>query len=191
MANGIDVKNYVRKALKQGHSEKHITDYLKKRKYPKPVIDQAFRDVKSEPKLPKFPVRKLEIYGAMAVIAVIIIVLLFTRGGIESCDDDICFLRNAQECSPATLVKDEAGSSVLYEIKGDCVLEKSIYSFAEDEPEEVVTLFANKKMICPYTKNGFDEEWITSIVSGVDVCSGELRDAIFELKLAQYELLLE
>jgi len=187
MPNGNDLRNYVQKALKKGHSEKTIRTYLTKKKYSKSDIDTAF--VKKE--LPKFnpKLRMIEIIAA-AVIVVVILTFFLGRVGSETCTTDICFIQNAQECKDTTYIKEEAGtgSFVLYEIK-DCNLEKSIQTFAEDEPIEIRDLFVNKKMACAYSRGGFDETWIESIVAGIDACDGALKDAIFEVRLAQFELL--
>lgn len=183
-----DLRSYVRKALDKGHSEKVIREYLQKKGYSAAVISQGFNNAK-RPDLPRFNTRTIEIVGAVVIIGIIVIALLLT-GTANECNDDLCFIQNAQECKDTTYIKEEGttGSLVLYEING-CTLEKSIYTFAPEEPVEIVQLFGDRVMTCSYTKNGFDEEWISSLVAGIDSCSGDLRDAIFELKLAQYELL--
>ncbi|MEA3430759.1 MAG: hypothetical protein U9R08_05780 [Nanoarchaeota archaeon] len=207
MPNGIDIKDYVKKALRQGNSERQVRDYLTKRKYPKHMINKAFNDLKNKGFSKSKPIiknlnnnkknimpssaKKIELYAGIIVVALIIVIVLITSSGVKNCIDDACFIQEAQKCGKATLFKDEVGSSIKYEIKSECVLEKSISEFADDEPVEIINLFGNKVMTCPYIEQGFNVELIDSVVSGIDSCNGELKDAIFELKLAQYELLLE
>jgi len=95
-----------------------------------------------------------------------------------------CFIRLADNCEPALYHQEEVGSLVRYEITG-CQLAVSFEKFAETEPEEMRTLFGNKRMSCPFTKGRFDANWLTQFVAPVRYCSGDLKEAIFAIRAAQ------
>jgi hypothetical protein len=198
MASYDEIKEYIKSTLKQGHSEKAIRNYLiKEEKISESLVNKAFDElsVKQKPSVMpsiKMPsIQTLEIIGLVLFIILIVFLFVSLFSGTNACTDSTCFIEKAQNCNPSTLTIDEVGSKVLLEIKSDCTLEKSISEFGPDEPTEVIVLFQNKKMSCSYTQGGFDETWISSLVAGIDSCAGDLKDAIFELKLAQYELLQE
>lgn len=191
--NGI--KSYIQNTLKQGHSEKAIRKYLiDEEKISESLVNQAFKELSSKPTTKAVPItlpstRTLGIIGAVILIILLIMFITSLFKGTSLCTDSACFIKNAQACKESTFVQDEVGSKMLYKIKSGCILEKSIQTFAADEPIEVITLFKDKKISCEYTQNNFDENLISSIVAGIDLCSGDLKDSIMELKLAQYELL--
>jgi len=144
-----------------------------------------------EEKLPTFKpsIRLVEVISVSIIILLIVIISLFTRTKVQECSDDICFLQKAQACESAYMLKGEVGSVARYEIVDNCVLRKSIEKFGATEPVEIVNLFSGKYMDCPYTENMFDETLILNLVSGITECSGPLKDSIYELKIAQLELL--
>jgi len=105
-----------------------------------------------------------------------------------NCDDSACFEQRANNCEVVEMqgtIGD--GTIVKYEAQ-DCVLTKSISSFSETEPQEVIDFFGEKKMTCEYSKDNFDETWVQGLALGVDSCDGELKDSIIELRIAQLSL---
>ncbi len=46
-------------------------------------------------------------------------------------------------------------------------------------------------MTCVYKKNNFDSDLINSILVGIDPCQGELKDAIYILAIAQYQVAIK
>ncbi|MBW3015069.1 hypothetical protein KY330_01480 [Candidatus Woesearchaeota archaeon] len=187
------LEEYIRKTLSQGHSAKEIRDFLiKKENISRDLVDKAFKELKKEPpKFRKFKItpRTLEITGIVVLVLVVFFIIVFSGEKSLECSSASCFIDAAQECKSVTFVQEEVGSEILYEIKDGCVLEKSILNFGPNEPVEVVQLFESRKMTCPYPEENFNPASINSLLEDIDACSGELKDAIFELRLAQYELL--
>jgi len=52
----------------------------------------------------------------------------------------------------------------------------------------VVALFDGREMSCSYENGNFKQELTDGLVGGIEGCSGELKDAIYELRIAQYEI---
>ena len=131
--------------------------------------------------------RRILISTILVIVLIGIIYIIFSLFSIKSCDTEQCFIERANLCKQTTFEQDFAGSTVLYTTK-DCVLTKEITEFSGDEPIEIVELFKGKKMQCYYEKDNFNELLIEDLTSGIEDCEGELKDAIYELRIAQLAL---
>jgi ABC-type Zn2+ transport system substrate-binding protein/surface adhesin len=49
--------------------------------------------------------------------------------------------------------------------------------------QEMKTMLEGKNMTCLYTKGNFDPRLVTSLVGGIEYCSGDLKDDITHLML--------
>lgn len=112
--------------------------------------------------------------------------LAFTIPRDKNCSDIECFFEAANECKDARIQIKAEGSTLEFTSK-DCMLTKEIVDFSEDEPEVIVNLFKGKTMSCSYEKNFLDREWL-SLLGGIENCQGELKELIYEVRLAQLEL---
>jgi len=105
---------------------------------------------------------------------------------LQDCGTDkSCFAEKAQRCESATLKEDIAGTTVVYLTGEDCVLIKRFTTFGPSEPSEVRRFFDQRQMRCPYERGNFNPTLIKSIVSGIEQCEGDLKDAIYEVQYAQ------
>jgi hypothetical protein len=68
------------------------------------------------------------------------------------------------------------------------VLTKTVESLHESEPAEMVELLVGKSMSCTVTPEMDLRELTTGFLSGVRFFQGALKEAIFELRLAQLVL---
>lgn len=104
----------------------------------------------------------------------------------EDCGyDKQCFIEQANNCAKTSVKEDIAGSTILYYAR-ECKLKKKIDEFAEDEAEEVEAFLRGRTMECMYEQGNFDEELINGLLGGIEQCDGELKEAIYELRIAQF-----
>lgn len=123
---------------------------------------------------------------ALVVLAGIItfVIALLHQVGYKDCGyDRECFIKAANKCQEATLRQNNAG--IIRFDTANCALKKTIETFAPDEVNSVKLLFQGKTMSCKYDKGTFDEELLDGIAGGLGLCTGELSDAVYALRLAQ------
>jgi hypothetical protein len=70
------------------------------------------------------------------------------------------------------------------------VLTKGLEEISELEPGKVREAFQGKKMRCEYEWGSFDETLIESLPSGVGKCEGELKRALYALRIIEYEIMV-
>lgn len=142
------------------------------------------KDLSSKDRLPGY----FYLLVAVCIVLIIGIVLSVFFFGDETCQDVRCFSDKADDCSKV-MMKGVIGNgtTVVYQAK-DCVLTKYIEEFSEDEPDEVVRFFKDKKMTCAYQQGEFDDGLVRGLSIGLDSCEGELKDAIVQLRLAQLSI---
>ena len=192
----------------QGYSKDDLKKTMIKKGYPKSVINDVFGVAKKVPtvrtKKPAFkpptpmgqvqkPQNKILYFGIGGIVLVIIVVsaIIFFAPFRTNCNfNTACFIEKANNCESALFVEDIEGSIVEFTISPQCVLTKKITQFSPAEPPEIVALFGNKEMTCSYTKGGFDVDY-TTFLGNVDLCRGDLKEAIYELRIAQFEILGE
>lgn len=184
---------YIKKYTKKGYSEDILRRALADSGYSDELIDSAFIDSGiAKSSKPKKKVINLsnrlilkEIFIVVCILVVIVSVVLILLNTTADCGyDKVCFAEKANNCENS-VVRDMIanGSIVRYTSKG-CAVIKTIEKFSEEEPEEVVSFFEDKEMTCTYEQYNFDEALIENLVGGIDTCSGNLKDAIYELRLA-------
>ena len=151
-------------------------------------------------------------YYIVAIIAVLsILALLYPAEDISNnqldsqtfavkdCSQDKnCFIAEAKKCNDAVYQQPlegsivEFSSSKIKETKesesNNCVIKKRFKSFAESEPKEIKDLFKDLEMTCSYKKESFDAALANDLIAGIETCDGLLKDAIYELRIAQIEL---
>ncbi len=109
-----------------------------------------------------------------------------TAEAVDCGYDKQCFISSVGDCGKATLLEDMQGSTIKYYTR-DCVLKKKIDEFSQSEPEDVVAFLEGRTMSCPYQQGNFNEELINGILGGIENCDGELKEAIYELRIAQFQ----
>ena len=137
-----------------------------------------------------------EPHHAYLFVIIAIVVLLIGIFGIifylipGDCDTKDCFVERANSCKKATYSQDEEGT--IFEFTADnCQVVKKVAKISDSEPEIIRLMFENKTFVCTYEPGTFDERLITTLLSGLDRCEGDLKTSLYELALAQYELNLE
>jgi hypothetical protein len=127
-----------------------------------------------------------------AIIILILIIALpvyfFWPKSADCGQDKVCFIDKANNCGKAAVRETIGTGTIITYATNNCVLTKSVETFAGDEPEDVVTFFKGKSMSCEYEKGSFDSILVDGISTGIDLCEGDLKDAILELRLAQISL---
>ena len=109
------------------------------------------------------------------------------------------FLRFSRAGWSATVTERFAGGMVRYHYSpalasstgrpAAAILTKTVESLHESEPREMVELLVGKSMSCAVSEEVDLRELVAGLLSGIRHFQGELKEAIFELRLAQ--LILE
>jgi hypothetical protein len=153
------------------------------------MIDSSMRVAKKPLPIPIPKVRKefipILLIGAVVIIAFIVISIIPFAEGCGY--DKSCFIDAANKCEETVVREDLDGSTILYRSTENCAIIKEFEDFSGSEPEEVQLLFEGKQMSCTYTMDNLNEDFV-SLVGGIEFCDGELKQAIYELRLAQIAL---
>ena len=114
---------------------------------------------------------------------------------IKDCGNDkSCFLAEAKRCNDAVYEQELEGSVIGFssakksDEENSCMIRKKFKSFSVNEPKEIKDLFQDLEMECTYKKESFDQNVVNDLVAGIEKCDGLLKDAIYELRIAQIEL---
>ncbi len=99
---------------------------------------------------------------------------------VSACATKECFIASANNCDADGLTLTEDAGTFTYVSKG-CVFTKTLVR-TEGTPE-IKGLLEGKSLTCAYEKGSFDARWVNSLVYGVELCEGELKDAIVGLLL--------
>ena len=98
----------------------------------------------------------------------------------SACTTKECFIASAQECNADEMTLTEDAGTFTYSAK-DCIFTKTLVSTSGTP--EIKNALEGKSLTCAYQKGSFDTRWINSLVYGVELCQGELKDAIVGLLL--------
>ena len=194
------IREYLEKYLNKGYPRKSLRRALIQNGYSPKAVDSVFKEFKERKEagpavsvkltMPKIKATK-KTYGIVLVIliaaAVAYAIFLMPK---EDCGyNKACFIEKANSCENAVLREkvEDTETTVRFTAKG-CNLVKTIESFDKAEPEEVVALFDGKEMSCGYERGAFIDDLTDGLVGGIEGCSGELKDAIYELRIAQHEI---
>ena len=118
---------------------------------------------------------RLTCYVCGGILLILILFLLIAK--YESSCDEQCFVDKANLCENAKYENEIAGAKIRYETN-DCLLDKTILKLADNEPDELRSLFKDKSMSCEYTKGNFDISYLSEISANLDDCNGDLKSAI-------------
>lgn len=178
--------------LKRGYSISGLRHFLEEEGYPPNIIGQVADEHRTKAQIKK----KAWFIGLIVAALIIIIIpffLVFAPEELEIPEEIAvidcgfnkqCLIDLANDCEKVVLHQDEDGSIIRYEIS-DCSLDISFEKFAADEPEEMRELLGDKTMECSYGRGNFDASWLDSFIAGVEFCEGDLKNALFTLKIAQ------
>ena len=125
-----------------------------------------------------FKSRKFKIMIPVLIILVAIFIYFYVNyETVTICDSEECFISAANDCENATLAELD-GAALLSFASQDCVLTKTLLAMDPNEPESIRNLLEGKSLACEYAPGKFDEGWVKSLYSGLDSCSGELKDSL-------------
>jgi len=140
---------------------------------------------------PDFEPHHMYMFMIIAVIILLIGIIAIVYYLIPGeCETKECFIDKANNCKKATYIQDDEGT--IYEFSANnCQVEKKVAKISDSEPEIIKLMFENKTFVCSYEEGAFDERLLTTLLSGLERCEGDLKTSLYELALAQYELNLE
>jgi nitrous oxide reductase accessory protein NosL len=98
----------------------------------------------------------------------------------NTCTTEQCFIPLANDCKEASLTLQQAAGTFSYTVK-DCVLTKTLVSLKPDEAQDMKDALQGKSMTCKYEQGKFDTRWTDSLLGGMELCQGELRDVLGNL----------
>jgi len=187
------LERYMEKEIKKGYRPEVIKRVLLEKKYPEDVVDAVYEKYSGS----RGPWKEsalsftnlIIIFGAIVLLATIVIFMLFFSS--SECETAECFAEKANNCEKSVYILDEEGTTYRFTSSTDCVVEKSVTAVSDTEPEIIREMFLNKAMSCTYSQDGFDERLLSTLLSGLENCEGELKESLYELAIAQYELSLE
>jgi hypothetical protein len=131
--------------------------------------------------------RKLKIAG----IAILIIgaLIFFFKADLQECEDKACIIAAGEQCNYAVLDLQEDIGRIQYNTYTDCSFMKTIVSLDEPNPE-MKNLLDGTFTICDYNSGAFNEQWVHSLVDGIEDCTdvrgepkGNLKEIIGQLLL--------
>ena len=93
-----------------------------------------------------------------------------------------CFIKAANNCENLSILFTDSVGTFNYTSTGysptDCVFTKTLVTLNSSETAEMKTLLEGKNMTCGYSKGKFDARLVTTLVSGIEYCRGDLKDAL-------------
>ncbi len=127
----------------------------------------------------------------VAGIAGLLLLLGIYMGGITStrCADVGCFIARANQCKTVTYDETTDIGKISYSVDGYktagtyCVMTKEIVELSDNDDAFLKTALEKKTMECVYSPYKFNGQWVTSMIEGLEYCSGDLKDAVGQLLL--------
>jgi hypothetical protein len=95
--------------------------------------------------------------------------------------DQAAFIVSANDCRDANLTISEDEGTFRYTSSPGCIFTKTLVRLNESETRGMKTMLEGKSMTCTYTRGNFDPRLVTSLVGGMEYCTGDLKDAIAQL----------
>lgn len=182
------VKDYILTEYHKGFSFTAIEKVLVDRGYQageiKEIVDEISHESTVHHMLKGLPF----VIASILVIAIVLSgIVLFALTGQKECDTQTCFLQYANDCNPAVYISNEDGTIYEYKVDNECTFTKTITQVSSNEPLEIINLFEGKSLTCEYIKGNFEQRWITTLLGSLNRCTGELKEALYELTIAQYK----
>ena len=95
--------------------------------------------------------------------------------------DQAAFIAAANDCADANLTVSEDVGTFRYTSRQGCTFTKTLVRLNASESQAMKTMLEGKSMTCGYAKGAFDPRLVTSLVGGMEYCTGDLKDAIAQL----------
>jgi hypothetical protein len=84
----------------------------------------------------------------------------------------------ANNCTDTNVTITDGVGTFHYTSSENCVFTKTLVRLNTSEMQEMKTMLEGKNMTCWYTKGNFDPRLVTSLVGGIEHCTGDLKDDI-------------
>ncbi len=129
-------------------------------------------------------------FALLSVIVLVVSVgLIFYLTRTVECETEECFFLEANACNKAVYTATTGYALFGFETK-ECSLTKTVLSLSSEEPDSIRDMFVNRSLTCTYREGGLDPRLLNTLLGGLENCKGELKDSLYEIALAQYELSL-
>ncbi|MBS3138023.1 hypothetical protein J4232_06335 [Candidatus Woesearchaeota archaeon] len=125
------------------------------------------------------------IIGLVLLVVIIFFVFYLKSFSAVDCTNEQCFLENANNCNAARYQITVDQIQYEFTTDNDCNVVKKIVKLSDEEPKEIKELIEGKSMTCSYVKNNFNQELLTTLLSGLDKCTGQLKEGLYEIVLAE------
>ncbi|MDO8558678.1 MAG: hypothetical protein Q7S09_05900 [bacterium] len=108
---------------------------------------------------------------------------IYTAYVPKSCETAECFIEAANRCRWVEYDHLDKGFTFWrYSAPAGCGrFEKTAAIIGSGEPAWMKEFLEDKSLSCTYTRGEFNEQWVTSLVFGLEDCQGELKEAIGQL----------
>ncbi|MBT3408736.1 hypothetical protein HN415_08730 [Candidatus Woesearchaeota archaeon] len=218
--NKKELLKYVHIQIKKGMNIDEIKQLLQKWGYPKKLIDETlnvalkdhfdiskqvsknepFKNLKSNQNISTNFFNSIlhkKIFYIILVLIILLsfILLFFFNNSVENCSDLDCFLEKANKCEKSSYIYDN--NEIIFEVSsnkfGDntCQLTKKVIGLPSLEPSIIKEAILNKELKCIYNMDEFNQKWINTLLGGLNDCEGELKNSLYEIAIAQYEVILQ
>jgi len=129
------------------------------------------------------------VFGLLAVLALAVLFAGCTSNTTTTGSPDTilqekaAFVTAANNCTDTTATITDAVGTFQYTSTANCTFTKTLVSLNASEMQEMKTMLEGKSMTCYYAQGSFDPRLVTSLVGGIEYCSGDLKDGITNMML--------
>jgi hypothetical protein len=93
------------------------------------------------------------------------------------------FIAAANNCTTTTTVITDDIGTFQYTSSDNCTFTKTLVQLNGTEMQEMKKMLEGKSMTCNYAQGGFDPRLVTTLIGGIEYCSGDLKDDITNMML--------
>ncbi|MBI5393634.1 hypothetical protein HZA96_07245 [Candidatus Woesearchaeota archaeon] len=182
------VDDYVHAEYQKGFALDQIQNALLKAGYKENIVKEMLKKyVTSGKAMQSNPLlHKSQIIIGLILLGFIIFVAVYLKSFSPfDCASEQCFLEKADNCNAARYQITIDQIQYEFTTDNDCNVVKKIVKISNEEPIEIKNLIESKSMTCSYTKGNFNQELLTTLLSGLDKCSGQLKEGLYEIILAE------
>jgi hypothetical protein len=98
-----------------------------------------------------------------------------------TCSDADCFIAAADGCQDMNVTLTGSVATFTYASSQSCVFTKTLVSVGGNETQQMKDFLEGKSMACIYERGKFNPGLVTSLVDGMEYCTGDLKDALGQL----------
>ena len=179
------VEEYIHAEYEKGYTIDQIYNALLKSGYPDQFCKDLLKKYMNMPKKSSIIMHKSQIIIGLIILAFIVFFVIYIKSfSAADCSSEQCFLEKAQQCKASKYTAENQGIEFRFTTDNQCNFEKEIISLSPGEPNAIQELLQGKSMTCKYQKNNFNEQYLSTLLFGIDKCSGTLKEGLYEIMLA-------